>query len=492
MTRVARDYGDKLHNEAFRSVPLHTNFLMNRFPNYKIGTKNIAIEPNGDPEVPPLKEIVAKETADLLDRRQRLSVRELAKKFEKGLYTATLLSNEVKWGQVALLERDVLVDKLRNVLDSLRGRVVSKNRDELESSISMAEKLAVQLPQREGELLQQKAEVKKLATSLKLASEDAKRIVDEERVNARIEIESARAAVQRVQQALHEHEELSRRTEKQDVQELKTEVQAARRIKMLHYRSKVMDMENEIQVLRAQFAEKASLSVQLRKELTMRKSPKENKDRIYELEGLESLGSCLHIIRRTNTAPNVSDCLIQWYRIQPVGSKIELISGATKPVYAPEPFDVGRFLQAEITFGDDSVTVKTAGPIDPAAGLGSYVEELVRKPETEFNVVVVQENGNDCDVDPIHVLNIGRLRMKLSRGKAVVAKEFYSSSMQLCGARGGGNAAAQTLFWRPKKGLHLTLAFESVRERNAAIMLARRFAIDCNIMLAGPGDRTTG
>lgn len=59
----------------------------------------------------------------------------------------------------------------------------------------------------------------------------------------------------------------------------------------------------------------------------MRKSPKENKDRIYELEGLESLGSCLHIIRRTNTAPNVSDCLIQWYRIQPVGSKIELISG---------------------------------------------------------------------------------------------------------------------------------------------------------------------
>ncbi|OAY74711.1 Stomatal closure-related actin-binding protein 1 [Ananas comosus] len=464
MTRVARDYGDKLHNEAFRSVPLHTNFLMNRFPNYKIGTKNIAIEPNGDPEVPPLKEIVAKETADLLDRRQRLSVRELAKKFEKGLYTATLLSNEVKWGQVALLERDVLVDKLRNVLDSLRGRVVSKNRDELESSISMAEKLAVQLPQREGELLQQKAEVKKLATSLKLASEDAKRIVDEERVNARIEIESTRAAVQRVQQALHEHEELSRRTEKQvpmklvklklsfcgivfylyviskDVQELKTEVQAARRIKMLHYRSKVMDMENEIQVLRAQFAEKASLSVQLRKELTMRKSPKENKDRIYELEGLER---------------------------------------ATKPVYAPEPFDVGRFLQAEITFGDESVTVKTAGPIDP--GLGSYVEELVRKPETEFNVVVVQENGNDCDVDPIHVLNIGRLRMKLSRGKAVVAKEFYSSSMQLCGARGGGNAAAQTLFWRPKKGLHLTLAFESVRERNAAIMLARRFAIDCNV-----------
>jgi len=33
------------------------------------------------------------------------------------------------------------------------------------------------------------------------------------------------------------------------------------------------------------------------------------------------------------------------------------------------------------------------------------------------------------------------------------------------------------------------LVFESERERNAAIMLARRFAFDCNIMLAGPDDR---
>ena len=42
-----------------------------------------------------------------------------------------------------------------------------------------------------------------------------------------------------------------------------------------------------------------------------------------------------------------------------------LISGATKPVYAPEPFDVGRILQAEITYGDQTTSVTTAGPIDP-------------------------------------------------------------------------------------------------------------------------------
>jgi hypothetical protein len=45
--------------------------------------------------MPSLKEAVAKETTDLLDRCQRLSVRELTMKFEKGFNTATLLSNEV-------------------------------------------------------------------------------------------------------------------------------------------------------------------------------------------------------------------------------------------------------------------------------------------------------------------------------------------------------------------------------------------------------------
>lgn len=53
--------------------------------------------------------------------------------------------------------------------------------------------------------------------------------------------------------------------------------------------------------------------------------------------------------------------------------------------------------------------------------------------------------------------------------------------LQLCGVRGGGNAAAQALYWQAKKGLSFVLAFESDRERNAAIMLARRYAFDCNV-----------
>ena len=58
---------------------------------------------------------------------------------------------------------------------------------------------------------------------------------------------------------------------------------------------------------------------------------------------------------------------------------------------------------------------------------------------------------------------------------------FLFSNLQLCGVRGGGNAAAQALFWQVKPGLSFIIAFESERDRNAAIMLARRFAFDCNV-----------
>jgi len=53
--------------------------------------------------------------------------------------------------------------------------------------------------------------------------------------------------------------------------------------------------------------------------------------------------------------------------------------------------------------------------------------------------------------------------------------------VQLCGVRGGGGAAAQSIFWQARRDLSFILAFESIRERNVAIMLARRYAFDCNV-----------
>jgi ABC-type transporter Mla subunit MlaD len=122
---------------------------------------------------------------------------------------------QAKLKEATSLEKHVLLKKLRDALESLRGRVAGRNKDDVEEAIAMVEALAVQLTQREGELFIEKAEVKKLASFLKQASEDAKKLVDEERAFARAEIESARAAVQRVEEALREHEQMSRASGKQ-------------------------------------------------------------------------------------------------------------------------------------------------------------------------------------------------------------------------------------------------------------------------------------
>ncbi|CAO2832648.1 unnamed protein product [Amaranthus hypochondriacus] len=487
MTRLTREFAT-MQKENIPAVSADVQFLSSRFPNYKIGADYKVLEDKDEPKMLSMKEIVARETAMLLEQQKRLSVRDLAHKFEKGLAAAAKLSEEDKLKEAASLEKHVLLRKLRDALESLRGRVTGKNKGDVEEAISMVEALAVQLAKREGELLHEKEEVKRLAHFLKQASEEAKRLVEEERSIARAEIENARAAVQRVEEAIQEHEQMSRASGKQEYEELMNEVQEARRIKMLHQPSKVMDMEYELRALRAQLVEKSKHSIQLQKELIMKKKIEEMSN-LYELDGQERLGSFLRIQKQSDEAAELSQCLIQWYRVSSDSDKKEPISGANKQVYAPEPFDVGRILQAEITLDGAEVFVSTTGPIDPAPGLGSYVEALVRRHDTEFNVVITQMNGVDQPSQSIHALHVGKMRIKLCKGKTTIAKEYYSSAMQLCGVRGGGNAAAQAVFWQVKPGLSFIIAFESERDRNAAIMLARRFAFDTNIILAGPGDR---
>ncbi|KAJ0781205.1 hypothetical protein HanPI659440_Chr06g0246661 [Helianthus annuus] len=481
MTRVGRDFSYTMQSLAVPPVSADVVFASARFPNYRTGNEDGKL----------MKEVIARETAQLLEQQKRLSVRDLASKFEKGLAAAAKLSDEAKLRDVASLEKHVLLKKLRDALESLRGRVVGKNKDDVEVAISMVEALAVQLTQREGELIQEKAEIKKLTSFLQQASEDAKKLVDEERGFARTEIENARAAVQRVEEALQEQERMSQASGTQeDMEALVKEVQEARRIKMLHQPSKVMDMEHELQALRIQLAEKSKRSIELQKELALSRRGEESGSYLFELNGTTALGSYLEIQPCSNSAPQLSQCSIQWYRMASQGGNRDIISGATKPIYALEPSDVGRILQVDIISDGQSITtLTTSDPIDPAAGLGNYVEALVRRHETEFNVVIIQMNGVDHPSESIHVLHVGKMRMKLCKGKTTVAKEYYSSSMQLCGVRGGGSAAAQASFWQPKIGLSFVLGFESERERNAAIMLARRFAFDCNIMLAGPDDR---
>ncbi|CAL5417750.1 unnamed protein product [Camellia sinensis] len=99
-----------------------------------------------------------------------------------------------------------------------------------------------------------------------MASEDAKKLVNQERSFACAEIESARAVVQRFGEALEEEERISQ-TSGKELDELLEEVQEARRIKLLHQPSKVIDMEHELQALRMQIREKSIISVKLQREV---------------------------------------------------------------------------------------------------------------------------------------------------------------------------------------------------------------------------------
>jgi hypothetical protein len=130
-------------------------------------------------------------------------------------------------------------------------------------------------------------------------------------------------------------------------------------------------------------------------QLELQRSSEENDMPLYELVGLETLGSVLRIVAQNNKPVDFSKRSIQWFRIQSnKQSKKEIISGctisllqntcfstynilltifyttlillgATKQVYSPEPHDVGRYLQAEIEYCGQISIARSAGPVDP-------------------------------------------------------------------------------------------------------------------------------
>lgn len=439
------------------------------------------------------RQILAEESAGLAELHRRFSVRDLASKFEKGQAAAQAavqkLSDEVRLREAASLDQQVLLGKLREVLEALHGRVAGRNKDDTEEALTSVQALSSKLTQREIELTQEKLEVRKLAALFKQASDNAKLMVEEARAVAEDEIELARSAARRIEEGLDEQEKLHGVLGQQELDDMRREVQEARRIKMLHESSKAMDMEHEVEGLRQQFLQKVAEVAALRKELEALQVPDGEKEKAFQIEGIEALGSCLEMAILDESV-GVSQCTFQWYRMSAEGNKTELISGATKSQYAPEPFDVGRYLKVDIALPNgQKFMVSTCSPIDPAPGLGNYVETLVRKGGAEFQVIILLQNGEVIAKPRVHGINIGRVQIKLRKGRSTKAKEPYSASMQLCGVRGCGLAAAQGLYWQVKKGLSFVIAFESARERNAAIMLARRFSFDCNIMLAGPDDR---
>lgn len=57
------------------------------------------------------------------------------------------------------------------------------------------------------------------------------------------------------------------------------------------------------------------------------KKGSENLLRLYDIDGTEALGSCLRIYPCSDSAPELSECTIQWFRTTSEDGKKELISG---------------------------------------------------------------------------------------------------------------------------------------------------------------------
>ncbi|XP_048611173.1 stomatal closure-related actin-binding protein 2-like isoform X3 [Brassica napus] len=466
MTKVCPDSPEMKAKSVCEAVaePISADvsFASNRFPSYRLGPDDQIIdEPEEDEKGPSVKDVVDKETGDLSDQHKRLSVRDLACKFDKNLAAASKLVAEAKSNGVTSLEGHVMLKELRDALEAMRGRMDGRNKDSVEKAISMVESLAVTLTQHEGGIIQERFEVKKLASFLKQASEDAKKLINQERSFACAEIESARDLVMRLGGAFKEQELCFKASQDQgpNVKKLVEEVQEARRIRLMHQPTKIGRI----------------------------KRVEGSKSCPYVLDGAQSLGSCLRIRASSESASDVSKCSVQWYRAASESSRREAISGANRSVYAPEPYDVGRVIQADILSNDQRFTVATVGPINTAAGLQSRVETLLRKSNSEFTVVISQMNGQE-HASRSHVFTVGKTRIKLSRGWITKAREIYSNSMQLCGVRDTANVPAKALFWQPRKGLSFLLTFESEQERNAAIVLSRKYAYDCSVTLVGPDD----
>ena len=96
MTKISPEIDETKLTESILAVSADVSFVSDHFPKYKLGPNNqILEEPRGDNNGPSLKEIVERETTQLSEQHKRLSVRDLASKFDKNIVAAAKLADEV-------------------------------------------------------------------------------------------------------------------------------------------------------------------------------------------------------------------------------------------------------------------------------------------------------------------------------------------------------------------------------------------------------------
>lgn len=134
MTKITPDIEFKMPMEAVPPVSADVSFASNGFPKYKLGFDNQILDyPKEDNHGPLLKEVIEQEASHLSEQHKRLSVRDLAIKFDKNLAAAAKLSNEVPviytclWSAIDHLSFHNVQNLF--VLNKLEQAVVSSNKN---------------------------------------------------------------------------------------------------------------------------------------------------------------------------------------------------------------------------------------------------------------------------------------------------------------------------------------------------------------------------
>mmetsp|Transcript_9029 Transcript_9029/g.15507 ORF Transcript_9029/g.15507 Transcript_9029/m.15507 type:complete len:648 (-) Transcript_9029:247-2190(-) len=212
------------------------------------------------------------------------------------------------------------------------------------------------------------------------------------------------------------------------------------------------------------------------------KPPKQHQEGLM-VTGVAALGSTLRVAGPAALLPQAK---AQWHRVQ--DGVLHVIAGATRVQYAPEPNDVGYIIACAVTpqHGEKSQLALTESAISVSSSLVEHVSMLMAAGAGVFDVIIVQLNGAIQGRRTPYQLEVTKEKIKIKLNGSTKFKEKYSTKMQVCGARGAGDAASQGLFLALSPQLVFMLACESSRERNAAIMLMRKFAGVKNIALGGP------
>mmetsp|Transcript_62778 Transcript_62778/g.198836 ORF Transcript_62778/g.198836 Transcript_62778/m.198836 type:complete len:473 (+) Transcript_62778:208-1626(+) len=423
-------------------------------------------------------------------QERRATVNELARKFELGLFGEDTFESRQRVEQERMGRE--LIGGLKTKASDLKGRCVGRNADDAQDILDGLVALEEQWQKREENLHVAVEEVRAALASLQEATIAAEREIEAEREMAK------RRVVDGMSEANHEVEMERQRTAEVMARQhvLDREIEDARRVQALHGTSTVAELQGLAQSLRgqlvaaqAQLDARSAEAAELRKQLESALNAKAPADQM-KLGGEPVLGGTLRVIG--NAALRDAGTL-QW-NVVGKGGAVEPIAGATRPQYAPEPRDVGRMIACTFTPrgaapGEESAisVATTEHPIASSAGLSEYCETLEAKGGGEFLVNIVQMNGDMQDREAVYVLEVTPDKVKMKKNGKTKHKESYSADMQVCGARGGGDAAALGLFLALKPKLIFMLACESARERNAAVMLIRSMASSKGLSIGGPG-----